>query len=100
MALEIPVTNSPRQSLTVVLDGQEMAISIWYQPSDEGWYISVEHPVATPAVTGRRLNSGTSVFADLLSPIRGDIHVVGPDDMGDAPWGDEGTHHLIWFDDQ
>ena len=35
MALEIPLLNTPRQSFDVRLEGQEVHLNIWWQPSDD-----------------------------------------------------------------
>ena len=88
----IPLLNIPRQRLTTSVNNQEIQLEIWFQPNDSHWYATVEHPVGTPLVSGRRivLNAGLlaqypkgTFTGDLVCRSIGDT----PGEPGVEPWG-------------
>ena len=100
MALQIPLLDIPRQSLNVRLAGQEVKLTVWYQPYDNAWYASLESPPATPIVTSRRLVSGGSLLSGLAVEFAGDIACVPTSPDGGEPgrnaWST--THRLIYLE--
>jgi hypothetical protein len=95
----IPIEDHDRQSLIVVLAGLEVRIRIWWQPSDGGWWASLESPPDVPVVSGRRL----ALNAGLLDRIDGilagnlvmrDLGGVGVE-PGRGAFG-TGTHAIRW----
>ena len=63
----VPLLDRDRQSLIVRLDGRDCRIRIWWQPSDAGWWGSLEVPTNTAVVTGRRI----ALNAGLLDRVEG-----------------------------
>ena len=51
----IPLADADRQQFDVRLGARIARLTVWRQPSDGGWYISVERPVGTRLASGRRL---------------------------------------------
>lgn len=95
--LIIPLLNIPRQRLTTVVGGQEIQLAVWRQPNDGHWYASVEFPIGTNFISGRRilLNSGLLV-GYLKGNFTGDLVCRGIGDVrsepGAEPWAQ--THTL------
>ena len=102
MRIGIPLLNEPRQSLTVLLDTQEVRLEVWRQPSDSHWYASVWHPIETLVRAGHKLLPYRPVFARVPRELRGDLVVLpiagaDSDRLGTTPW--ELTHRLVWTDE-
>lgn len=85
-----------RQSLTTVLGGQEVFLRVWWQPTDESWYASVEM-LGTPLVAGRRIALGEGLFDAMVTAFAGDVvcrHLgSGDGEPGRHAWNR--THELV-----
>ena len=51
----IPLQNIPRQQMEILADGKLMRITVWWQPNDSSWYLSLETPPGTLVIAGRRI---------------------------------------------
>ena len=91
--LSIPLLNIQKQVLRVNLDGQNTQLTVAYQPSDRGWYMTLEYPIGTVLAAGRRLTE-RSYLGSPAGEFRGDFHVDGAGAYGPEMWGN--THHLVW----
>ena len=69
----LPLIDADRQSLIVRLDNKDCRVTVWWQPSDESWYASLEVPTNTLIVTGRRL----ALNAGILDRLEGDAILPG-----------------------
>ena len=98
MAEYIPLLNTPRQSLISILADQEIHLRVWWQPSDESWYASIEHPVGTPVVLGRRVLLDVPIIGTAPSVFNGDLVCRGLTDAAGEPgpeaWGN--SHALVY----
>ena len=93
----IPLLNIPRQRLTTVVDNQEIEIAVWYQPQGGSWYITLEYPVETPLLKGRRINLDSPILTNYpRAGFRGNLVCRAlsetHDEPGITPWGQ--THVL------
>ena len=95
----IPLIDADRQSLVVRLDNQDCRISVWWHPSDQSWWGSVEVPVNTPIVQSRRLGTGIGLLDRLEGKVSGNIVCRSSVAIKDEPrrdaWGTK-THLLYW----
>lgn len=88
----IPIEDAAHQSLLIALGERRVRLSVWWQPSDAAWYLSVDTASGEGIARGRRLTAdGVAVTAQGFGSIRMD----GPSDPTRAAWRD-GTHRLIW----
>ena len=95
----IPLLDADRQSLIVRLDGRDCRIRVWWQPSDSGWWGSLEVPTNTPAVTGRRLSLNAGLLDRLDGILAGNLVLRDLGGAGVEPGRDAfraGTHALRW----
>ena len=94
--LAIPLSNDARQTLSTALDGQMVDIDVWWQPSDENWYISLLFQnESTAIVAGRRMQPGVDVLAGVASHFNGTLTPLGiTETIGRNAWGM--THELIY----
>ncbi len=99
----IPIADEDNQTVIVRLGGVDCRIHLWWQPSDESWYASMEVPVNTLVVAGRRVavNSGLLDRVAAAERVGGNVFCRAGDDDSrytdperDA-WGRH-THFLIW----
>ena len=51
----IPLIDAPRQTLTIVLGGQSLHLTAWWQPLSSRWYLSVADLVDAPIALGRQI---------------------------------------------
>ena len=83
--LIIPMLDHPSQIFVVSLADQTIRMMVEWRPAVKGWFMSVEYPVGTIAVAGRRI----TVDAPLM--------LGGPQFDGDifcrSPLGDEPPRH-------
>lgn len=89
-AKQIPLANVDRQSLTCTLGDSLHKVTVWQQPSDKGWYISIEKPPGTALAQGRRITLGEA-FSGGFKCVSLSAAASEP---GDDPWG--ATHALIY----
>ena len=98
--LEIPLLDVDRQALTVRLGSVDVRVEVWWQPGTASWYASVEAPVGTRRVSGRRLAVDTGLLAGHGGDLAGDIYCRATGaisgDPGPRPWGQAHTHRLVW----
>ena len=90
-----------RQSQIVRLGPIEVQLIVWWQPLDGHWYASIDVPVNTRIVSGRRMVVGAGLLDRLGNTIGGNIvcrplaeDYIFVDPMRNA-WR-EGTHGLFW----
>ena len=88
----VPLLDLDRQSLIVRLGGQDCRIRVWWQPSNESWFGSIEVPVNNPAKTARRLGVNTGLLDRLQDVLPGNVVCRAVDE-------DSGAHdptRLAW----
>ena len=99
---QLPLLDVDRQSLIVRLGAVDCRIHVWWQPSDSAWYGSLEAPVNTATVTGRRLAVNTGLLDRLTDVLTGNIVCLAIDDdsaehePGRDAWRRQ-THGLFWL---
>ena len=96
MALQrVPVTTDIRQTFDTALDGQLVRFTVWWQPFDSQWYMSLEYQTGERIISGRRLIVGQDVLAGVVSSFHGSLVVDGiSDTIGVESWNV--THDLIY----
>ena len=95
---QLPISNDYRQQVDTILGGQRVRMKVWWQPRD-AWYFTLEFPIGTPVVTGRRIVVGS----DLVPPYAGFVGNVAcirlQDEAGepgpDQPWS---TTHVLAYE--
>ena len=95
----IPLLDEDRQSIIVTLGEQDCRISVWWQPSDESWYGSLEVPTNTMIVSGRRLALGSGLLDRIGGVLPGNVVLRELGDTGAEPARDawrRPTHALMW----
>ena len=97
----IPLIDTLRQSLIVRLDGVECRVHVWWQPTDQAWYASLEAPVNTYVARGRRLVVNGGLLDRVAGVVAGNVvcRAIGADDSSLDPGRDawaRNTHGLIW----
>ena len=92
------ISSAARQSFTTVLDGQTVKMALWWQPSDKGWYASVEFPVGVALALGRRVVLDEPIIEARPVGFLGEIYCrkLIPEDTppGRDAWGH--THQLVY----
>lgn len=96
MAARITITDDDRQRFETNLGGQPVAITVWWQPSTEGWYLSVENDDGTPIATGLRLVTDSRLLRGFVTDFQGDFVLTGNGEPGRAAWLFN-THRLFWI---
>ena len=98
MAQVIPMTDTPRQSLSLTLGRQECLLTVWWQPYDGAWYGSLESPPGRRIVTSRRINKDSGLIGQARTPFVGDIFCIatglGIEEPALHAWA--GTHTLVY----
>ena len=72
---------------------------MWWQPSDESWYGSLEVPTNTMIVSGRRLALGSGLLDRIGGVLPGNVVLRELGDTGAEPARDawrRPTHALLW----
>ena len=95
---EIPLTREPRQKMTVVLGGQPVELTVWWQPISDSWYLSLTTETGAPIAHGRQIASRSAVIASTafegevvaVPLLRDDTTAVERD-----AWGE--THRLLYL---
>ena len=98
----IPLIDADRQSLIVRLAGVECRLHVWWQPSDESWWATLEAPTNTPVVRSRRLAVGSGLLDRIAGVLPGNIVLEEISGDGDEAGRDAfvaGTHRLVWSPD-
>lgn len=95
----IPLGDHDRQSVIVRLADHDCRIRVWWQPSDLGWWASVEVPTNTPQVTGRRMSLNAGLLDRIVDVLPGNLvmrHLGGgTEEPGRSAFRD-GTHAIRW----
>ena len=97
MAQRIPLTTRARETFRTILDGQPVRITVWWQPLDASWYMSLTKATIArePIVTGvRLLGQGVPLAGQALN-FKGQFYVEGLGDPGREAWGS--THKLLYL---
>lgn len=77
-----------------------MRLFLWWQPGDGNWYASMEHPVGTPVVQGRRIVVDEALIWPMPTAFRGDIfcrpipRATAEGAPARGAWADAPTHVL------
>ena len=95
----IPLQNIDRQKLSTSVSSFIVQIEVWYQPSDQGWYCSIESPPNTKIVSGRRIVIDEPIAINApKSKFDGDFYCrstsIFKNQPGRTPWGI--THLLLY----
>ena len=69
----MPLLPVDRQSFIVRLGGIDCRVHLWWQPSDEDWYMSLEKPVNFPVIVSRRVTVNSGLLKRLPDILPGDI---------------------------
>ena len=99
--LRLPLIDTDRQSLIVRLGAIDCRVLVWWQPSNVSWYASLEVPLGTPVMSGRRLAVNAGLLAGAPDVLAGDVvcRAIDDTDVQRDPdrtaWGNE-THGLFW----
>ena len=96
MAQQVILTDDARQTFRTVLDGQSVRVTVWWQPDDESWYISLAWLDRRPIVSGVRLVSGGFPLRRVETDFLGELYVSGPntEPMREA-WST--THEVLYL---
>jgi len=92
MSSLIRLTDDARQTFRTSLGGQSVRLTVWWQPSDERWYLSVDG-----IASGTRLVEGGWPLLGLNHGLGGEVYVYGPGEPGRHAWVQ--THSLLFVDD-
>ena len=98
----IPLIDTDRQSLIVRIADQDCRLRVWWSPSDESWWASIEVPVNTPAVMSRRLALNAGILDRIVDVLPGNIvmrALGGEGGAGAEPTREAWalpTHALMW----
>ena len=77
------------------MDRQLVRLTVWWQPYDRNWYLSLAYQTGAGIISGRRLITGQNVMAGVVSEFHGSIVVYGLDDeIGLGAW--EVSHELLY----
>ena len=95
MAQALTLTTDARQTFRTVLGSQSVRVTLWWQPDDATWYVTLAFLDGQPIVTGRRLVSGGRVLQDLVTDFVGDLVTVGAGEPGREAW--DGTHKVLYL---
>ena len=95
----IPLLDTDRQSLVLRIANMDVLLRVWWQPSDGGWWASLEVPVNTPAISSRRLALNAGMLDGIRDILPGDIVLRELGDTGAEAARDawaRPTHALMW----
>ena len=95
MAQGIPLTDDPRQTFRTTLGDQPVALFVWWQPSDESWFVSLEYQDGRTIVSGVRLVEAGVPLRGFVTDFEGQFLVTGIGEPGRNAWST--THRLIWY---
>ena len=95
----LPLLDVDRQSLIVRLADMDCRVIVFWQPQDLAWYASLEVPVNTSAVTGRRLALDSGLLDRVSDVLPGNLSLRELGTTGAEPQRDawaRPTHALRW----
>ena len=92
MPQQVLMQNLDRYRFTTNLGGQDVHMTVWYQPSDENWYLTLRVN-ADIVKAGVKLQPFARPFAN-LDGFDGELVVFGNVALGRYPWDD---HYLIYY---
>ena len=95
----IPLLDVDRQSVVVRLADVDCRVTVWWQPSDQSWYGSLEVPVNTPRTSGLRLSRGAGLLDRVGGVLPGNVVCRELGDFQREPRRDawrRPTHALRW----
>ena len=104
----VPLLDLDRQSLQLTLpdaSGEDVdcLLRVWWQPSDAGWWASIEVPVNTPAVSSRRMGLNCGLLDHIDWVLAGNLVMRATSTTGAAseiePDRDsfrDATHEIRW----
>ena len=98
----VPLLNQARQSLEIRLEPHDARLTVWRQPSDGGWYCSLDAPIGTTVVASRRIVTDSPILGRLQRDFASDLHCRSiqedkiPGEPGKAPWG---ITHILSLED-
>ena len=95
----IPLIDTDRQSLILRIDDRDCRLRVWWAPSDESWWASIEVPVNTPAVMSRRLALNAGILDRIADVLPGNIVMRELGGAGAEPGRDawaRPTHALVY----
>ena len=90
----VPITNDARQRFRIVLGGQSASMVMWWQPSDEAWYLTFRLG-ETYVASSMRLVEGGAPLEGILSSFEGQLLVDGVGDPGREAWTE--SHNLLYY---
>ena len=92
---KIPVSNDLRQTFDTALGDQLVRFTVWWQPFDSSWYLSLAWQTGANILTGRRLVVEQNVLAGIVTTFNGSIVVHGiEEEIGREAW--DVTHEIIF----
>ena len=99
----IPLLDLDRQSLILRLASRDTRLRVWYQPSDSAWYASLESPANSPAITSRKITTGTGLLDNLPDVLPGNFvcRAIDDDSTASEPARDawrRQTHGLFYVE--
>ena len=108
-AQRVPLIDADRQSLILRIAGEDVRLSVWWQPSDPddgegpgGWWASLEVPANTPAASSRRLALNSGILDRVKDVLPGNFVLRERSANGLEPARDawrRQTHAIYWEPD-
>lgn len=95
MAQMIELTGEASITFRTVLDDQRVRIRVWWQPLDEGWYLSLSWPDGRSIASAVRLVERGRPLRGRIGEFRGEFYVDGVGVPGRDAW--TSTHRLIYL---
>lgn len=96
MAVSIPLADQPRQTFRIVLGGQSVRLTIWWQPLSGSWYLSVGFVGGAAIASGLRLSAQSNPLQGYVTDFRGGFTVEGDGDPARDAWA-TGSHDLVYL---
>ena len=95
MAQVIEVGDSVRETFRTILGGQNVRLTLWWQPFDAHWYLSLAWLDRRAIVSGVRLVENATPLLDVQGSFQGQLFVSGVGVPGRRAW--TSTHVLFYF---
>ena len=97
----VELLDAARQSFILRLGEVDVRVTVWWQPTDGHWYATLEVPVNTVVVSGRRLVVGSGLLDRVSDVLGGNLGCRSLTELGQVNEPDrgawrEGTHGLFW----
>ena len=94
----IPLTNDPRQFLTVALDRQTVDVHVYWQPLSKAWYVQLNARAGEVLAAGRQMAPNQRLLGRVQG-FAGELAAVpigiDKENLGRHPWGE--THRLVYL---